>query len=695
MRFFILNIPTEEIKKVNKGIVTTIPDRCKRCYSCIRECPASAIKVINGQAAVLEERCIACGHCVKVCSQNAKQIVTDVDRVLNEILLKHRSIAVVAPSFAASFPNDYSRFPTALRRLGFDEVVETAFGADLISESYLKLFESDSRKTVISSACPAVVNYIEKYYPSLVPNIAPVVSPMIAAGIFLRKNSDENIKIVFIGPCIAKKHEYTGSEVAGVIDAVLTFTEIKKMFKDKGIVLDSLDESDFDPPHAYMGKAYPLAGGLLKTAQIPSDILEKEIIVVEGKKNVTEIIGEIADNNIKAKFVDILFCEGCISGPAIDSDLNFYSRREKVINFIEKNIYSTDKQIWKSNIYNSRALRFSRSFSGKSQRRPFPSEDKIKEILARTNKFNAHDELNCGACGYNTCREYAVAIAKGLAESEMCLPYLIDQLNKAYNDLNNAQEQLRTAEKLASIGQLAAGVAHEINNPLGSIILYASLLKKQLNAAEESSQSAEDLETIVSEANRCKNIVSNLLNFARQGKLNLTSVNVYSLIKEIVKTLKLNPVYKDINIKIDRRTAIEKIDCDEDQVKQVFLNLINNACEALGESELKEIKISLSSEDGFYVINVADTGQGIPKENYNKIFTPFFTTKKIGKGTGLGLAISYGIVKMHQGFISFKSGTGTEFTVKLPESFEKQNIKVSAAFAGSSELKEKEENAIR
>ncbi len=675
---------------MNKGIVTTIPDRCKRCYSCIRECPATAIKVINGQAAVLEERCIACGHCVKVCSQNAKQIASDVDKVLNDILFKNKTAAIVAPSFAASFPNDYSKLPTALRKLGFDSVVETAFGADLISDSYLKEFESENKKTIISSACPAVVNYIEKYHPSLVNNIAPVVSPMIAVGKFLRMNSEKDIKIVFIGPCIAKKQEYIDEEVTGVIDAVITFTEIKKIFNDKGIDLRSLDEGNYDYPHAYMGKAYPLAGGLLKTAKIPSDILEKEIIVVEGKKNVTEIINEIANNHIKAKFVDILFCEGCISGPAIDSDLNYYARREKVINYIEKNIHSTDKQIWKSSLYSSRKLDFSRKFSSKSQRRPYPSEEKIKEILAGTNKFSVQDELNCGACGYNTCREYAVAIAKGLAESEMCLPYLIDQLNKAYNDLNNAQDQLRTAEKLASIGQLAAGVAHEINNPLGSIILYASLLKKQLKASQEKSQNSEDLETIMQEANRCKNIVSNLLNFARQGKLNLSKVNLFLLIENIVKTIRLNPLYKNINIFVSEIEESGLTVCDEDQVKQVFLNLLNNACEALEDSHTKEININLSHEEDFIEINISDTGQGIPKENYNKIFTPFFTTKKIGKGTGLGLAITYGIVKMHQGFISFKSeiGIGTTFTVKLPKNNKIKGIEMSALFADKLELKE-------
>ena len=193
---------------MNDGIVSTILARCKRCYSCIRECPAQAIKVINGQATVIPERCIVCGHCVKVCSQNAKRIASDIEKVRDEILTQPKTIAIVAPSFAASFPNDYLKLPGALRKLGFSKVIEAAFGADLISSHYLKVFESENKKTIISSACPAVVNYIEKYHPDLVPNLAKMVSPMIAMGKYLKANLGSDYKVVFVGPCIAKKQEY-------------------------------------------------------------------------------------------------------------------------------------------------------------------------------------------------------------------------------------------------------------------------------------------------------------------------------------------------------------------------------------------------------------------------------------------------------------------------------------------------------
>lgn len=650
------------------GIVQTIPYLCKRCYSCVRECPAIAIRVENGQAVVISDRCISCGHCVTVCSQNAKSIKSDTDLVFNDILIKEKVYALVAPSFPASFPECYSKFPAALKKLGFTGVVETAFGADLVSNVYVEELQKNPDLTIISSACPAVYNYIESYYCELVPKLAKIVSPMIAMGRYLKKAYGNDIKTVFIGPCIAKKSEILNPEIDGIIDAVLTFEEVKELFTRKNIKISDLNDDDFDAPHSYMGKSYPLAGGLLKSADISGDILEKEIIVVEGKTKVEEILNEILDNKINAKFIDILFCEGCISGPAIDSNLNYYSRRAKVIDYIEWKNRSVDKLVWKSNIYNNRDLDLKRGFEYKDKRIPTPDEDKIKEILAQSNKSIRQDELNCGSCGYKTCREYAIAIAKGLAENDMCLPYLIDKLEKAYADLKDTQEQLQSAEKLASIGQLAAGVAHEINNPLGTILLYTSLIKKEINKRIDNPQTIEDLDLIAEETNRCKNIVSNLLNFARQGQLKISDVDVFDAINGILKAVRIKPEFKGISFNVESEANETIIPGDVDQLKQVYLNVINNACEAMEDRQVKKISIRLLKDDRYFVTEITDTGNGIPKENMNKLFTPFFTTKKIGKGTGLGLAISYGIIKMHKGDIRVKStvGEGTTFIIRLP-----------------------------
>jgi signal transduction histidine kinase/iron only hydrogenase large subunit-like protein len=658
------------------GIISTKPDLCRRCYGCIRECPAKAIRVVNGQALVMQERCITCGHCVKVCSQGAKQVRSDpFDRILGDPNY-FLNIAIVAPSFAASFPENYRKLPAALRAFGFEKVIETAFGADLISPLYLQDFQTGQVKTIISSSCPAVCNYIEKYAQELVPHLAPIVSPMIAIGKYIAEMEKQNRKesrVVFLGPCTAKKAEMLDEEYRGIIDAVLTFGELKTLLAENSISFDSFEDSVFDPPYAKTGKVFPLAGGLLKTAELPIDVMEKEIIVVEGKSKVLEIIEEIQQNKINARFVDILFCEGCISGPGIDSSLNYYSRREKVIEYIKESEGQVDKKVWKSNLYNSRNIDFRRTFSPVHIEEAAVDEDKLREVFDSINKYAASDKLNCSACGYATCDEFALWVAKGLAEREMCLPYLIDELQTAYENLREAQEQLSSAEKLASIGQLAAGIAHEINNPLGTIMLYASLVRKQLENVQLGNGSKEDLQIILNEANRCKTIVANLLNFARQGKLNLQEFDVFDLLTDLVKKVKPNTNFDGIKIEVNHDAKDTTIEADKDQLEQVFINILINAAEAMDGRPLKKIKIDILNEQQYLVVTISDTGCGIPKENQNKIFTPFFTTKKIGKGTGLGMAIVYGIIKMHQGDIRFESELerGTMFTITLHKALQK------------------------
>lgn len=658
------------------GIVSTIGQRCKRCYSCIRECPATAIRVENGQAVVIQERCISCGHCVKVCSQKAKEVLSEKEKVLYELIPSGKTVAAIAPSFAASFPDNYNKIPTALREIGFDKVCETAFGADLISKLYKEEFEKLDGRTIISSPCPAINNLIEKYYTNLVPNLAKIVSPMIAIGRYIKSTIGKDVNVVFIGPCVAKKSEYRDEEVEGAVDAVLTFSELKEIFQILNINPDELEESGFDPPYAYLGKSFPLTGGLLKTADISSDVLARKVIVADGKDKVKQLIKDIANNKIDSKFVDILFCEGCINGPAVDSDLNFYSRREKVIEFIDEHINDVDKRVWQGEIYNSRTIDLTRNFSAKSQRRPMPSEEKIKEILAKTEKYEIQDELNCGACGYPTCREYAIAIAKGLAEEDMCLPYLIEKLEKAYTELKETQDQLHNAEKLASIGQLAAGVAHEINNPLGTIILYSSMLLREYEKNKDKPRKAEDIKMIIEEANRCKNIVANLLNFARHGKLKIAKIDISKTLNDIIKSLKLNPKLGEVIFTFNNSCQNSVIDADADQMKQVFLNIITNGLEAMEDSETKDLTVNVKNDDKYIVVEVIDTGCGISSDNIKKLFTPFFTTKKMGRGTGLGLAISYGIIKMHRGDISVEStpGEGSKFTVRLPFNLNEQKI---------------------
>ena len=662
------------------SVVWTIEERCKRCYSCIRECPAKAIRVVKGQAKVIEERCLGCGHCVRVCSQYAKAVKSGVETTLAFLESEQPVVAMVAPSFPAGLPDlSTEQIVGALRQCGFDKVVEVAFGADLVNREYYRLVNSKKNLEgeeialpLITSSCPAIYEMIERYVPELVPNLAPVVSPMVAMGRVVRRCYGEAAKRVFIGPCTAKKVEMLDPEVADAVDEVLTFGEVKELWQHLSVSPEKAAPGCFDPPYAYLGRLYPVSGGLLRSAGLPFDLMNNEVVVTEGKQRVLKLLESLKNQEVKASLVDILFCEGCISGPFTDTSVNFFTRKQKVVAYTDSLRMRTNYAEWKKSILQFQDVVVRRSFKPSVIEKPEPTEDEIRLILKEIKKAISSDELNCGACGYETCREYAKAVFQGIAEEEMCLPYVIEELQhtqkelqESLHDLADAQEQLIQHEKLASIGQLAAGVAHEVNNPLGSIMLYAHLLLQQL---KEDDQKSKDLHFIMDEAKRCQKIVAGLLNFARQGKLTLRKVALQEILDKLTSVAFNQPLFQltQMTIKLDQ--DLPMIEVDVDQIYQVFLNLAVNAAEAMPEGGILTIQATATHDQQKMRIMFSDTGVGIPAENMNKLYTPFFTTKQIGKGTGLGLAIAYGIIKMHNGSITVKSevGVGSTFTVELP-----------------------------
>ncbi len=258
-------------------LVYTIKELCRTCYTCVRECPAKAIRIVGGQAEVIDERCIACGNCTKVCSQGAKVFLNTTDRVL-KLLAGGKVAAIVAPSFPAEFSelSDHRALVGMIKALGFDYVAEVSFGADLVADRYRKLV-SESREFYISSDCPSIVNYVKFYHPGLVDNLAPVVSPMVAMGRVIREKYGKDTAIVFIGPCIAKKAE------SQEIDEALTFTELREMLSSRGISAGNTPGVDFDPPVGGRGAIFPVARGLLQTARISDNAITGNIIAAEGR----------------------------------------------------------------------------------------------------------------------------------------------------------------------------------------------------------------------------------------------------------------------------------------------------------------------------------------------------------------------------------------------------------------------------
>ncbi|MBK6346380.1 MAG: 4Fe-4S binding protein [Bacteroidales bacterium] len=661
--------------RIKKQLVSTVKERCRVCYTCVRECPAKAIKISNGQAEVIPERCIGCGNCIKVCSQNAKIFRKETDIVSMITGGGYRCAAIVAPSFPAEFSEikNHRLLVSLIRSLGFTYVSEVAFGADLVSEEYKKLLKAGNYPPVISSDCPAIVSYIEHYHPDLVDSLAHVVSPMVAMSKVMRKRYGDDLKVVFIGPCIAKKDE------SEEIDAALTFRELREMISQTGLKPADVTPSEFDPPLSGKGAIFPVSRGLLNTVGVKEDIFERNVIVAEGRSDFQEAIKEFESGQIAQEHLELLCCEGCIMGPGMSpypffsSSSRRYRKQASVSDYVINKLETLDIGQWEKDIEEFRSLDLFREFRKRDIRVARPADEEITKVLHRMGKFEPQDHLDCGACGYDSCQDHAIAIIRGLAEHEMCLPYAMEKLHNYIRELNisneklaNTQEALKQSEKLAGLGQLSAGIAHELNNPLGVITMYSNILKDE---APTEDPIRKDLELIVEQAERCKKIVGGLLNFARKNQVNFTDVNINNLVEHCISSV-IAPVKVRISLESNIQNAEAHLDYD--QMAQVFTNLLKNAVEAMPEAGGSiHIRVTDSAEE--ITVYIADSGTGIAKENMGKLFTPFFTTKAIGKGTGLGLPIIYGIVKMHKGSISVKSNadhtkgpTGTTFTITFP-----------------------------
>jgi two-component system NtrC family sensor kinase len=658
-------------------LITIVTDKCRMCYACVRECPAKAIRVVDGQASVIQPRCIGCGNCLRVCTQNAKQVRDDTERAFGLLESGAKVAAMVAPSFPAEFTDiSPGTLVAMIRALGFGSVHEVSLGADLVAQAYNRLLEENPDKRYITTPCPAVVSYVRKYHPRLMPNLAPLVSPMVAMARVLRHELGQDLKVVFMGPCVAKKRasiDFTHYE----IEAVLTFAELRDMFQKRGIKPESFaSDDDFDPPYGGVGMVFPISGGLLQTAEMKEDLLKGEVIIAEGRDEFVETISEFDVSHADTRLLDVLACQGCYAGAGMTSDATMLQRRTRISNYARNRLGDFSEQQLADiegakELY--REIDLSREHDADEQTLgDSATPEELEEILHRMGKFKPEDQLNCGACGYETCLEHARAFYAGLAGSEMCLPYTIEQLRTAYDELEvshrsleEAKEALERSGKLASMGQLAAGIAHEVNNPLGTLLLHANLL---LEECEEQSQTKEDLETIVDQANRCKRIISGLLNFARQSRVLRQPTDLAELVE---KTIRTAPAVDDVRVEVDNRLSDPVADIDADQMVQVLTNLYTNAQQAMPDGGT--LTIDLSDDPETVTIRVTDAGMGIAEENMAKLFDPFFTTKQVGMGTGLGLAVTHGIVKMHKGQIAVESNadpaagpTGTTFTVTLP-----------------------------
>lgn len=395
---------------------------CKNCYKCIRSCPVKAISLKDDHAQIIEEACILCGECLQACPQNAKSVNSEIDKVKSFLQKKFKVYLSIAPSFPAAFNiKDERSIYRLFKKLGFTFAEETALGADRITLEYHKLLLKKEMPNIIESCCPTIVLLIEKYFPELISQIAPIVSPMIAHAKMLKDMYGPRIKVVFLGPCLAKKEEYKNGENDDLIDAVITFEEMQAWLEEEGLSFEELNEDyDEESMHNIISRFYPAPGGIIKSLGNTRKYNYK-FIKFDGIDKCIDILNELRDGKVKGYFIEMNSCSGgCLKGPCINPSCGgYFEAREALINYISK---SAGGKIAYTK-YNDK-IPMERKFSDKSNLNKIPDEGVLRHILKKTGKFTKEDELNCGACGYQSCREKAIAVYNNKADVHMCLPYM-------------------------------------------------------------------------------------------------------------------------------------------------------------------------------------------------------------------------------------------------------------------------------
>ena len=438
---------------IMEGIIGLKKSNCKNCYKCIRSCPIKSIAFRNEQVRIIGDDCIYCGNCLLACPQNAKYINSDLDKIELAIDAGEKLYVSLAPSYIAAFPGTgILKMSAALKRLGFTHVEETAIGAEQVTRGYDRLISEHRMKNIITTSCPSINLLVEKYYPSLVPQLAPVVTPVIAHARMIKQIYGVRAKVVFIGPCISKKYECADPDNGGTLFAVLTFDELEKWLKEKNIPLDESD-SDGRAMANTLPRYYPAPGGIIKNLARPRP-RTYEYMSVDGVDRCREILDSIRDDDLSGYFLEMNACTGgCLGGPVLRMMRRpFLTSKEAIIS----NVKHTGEA--RAALTENVDATFGKRFRSRLTKKESISEEEIQRVLDSTGKTTPDKELNCGCCGYDSCREKAVAVIQGKADINMCVPYM-RELAESYS--NTVVE----------------------NTPTGILIIDDKLNIKQINPA--------------------------------------------------------------------------------------------------------------------------------------------------------------------------------------------------------------------
>lgn len=407
--------------------------RCKHCYKCVRSCEVKAIDIRNSQAVISEDRCILCGHCLNICPQDAKILRSELSLVKELLASGNPVVLTLAPSYRALLGNyTAEQMVSGFKQLGFAQVRESAEGSAFVTEEYVRLLQQGQMDNIITSCCPSAVSMIETYYPELIPHLAPVVSPMVAQGMLLKHLLGSDTRVVFAGPCIARKAEADDARHQGYIDAVLDFSELLRFAGQSGIRFSECEPGSFDNDDPGINRLYPITGGILtateeteKSRGLAPDSYRH--FYVDGIQNCRELCESVRRGELHHCFVEMNMCTGsCVKGPMLHGRGG--SRFKLRLDYEQEvSQQPAAPSCLISGFAASGTLNLHKKFQDRSPAAPIPTQAQIREIMSRTGKKTPADELNCGACGYATCREKAIAEFQGRAEKSMCMAYMHEQ----------------------------------------------------------------------------------------------------------------------------------------------------------------------------------------------------------------------------------------------------------------------------
>lgn len=455
--------------------LTLKKSNCKNCYKCIRNCPVKAIRFSGDQAHIIADECILCGRCFVVCPQNAKEIVSEVEKVKVMIQSGEPVIASMAPSFIANYDGvGIDAMREGLQKLGFADVEETAIGATMVKTDYERLVHEKQKPVIISSACASVNLLIQKHYPEMIKYLADTLSPMQAHCRDIKRRNPE-AKTVFIGPCVAKKDE--AQRYPGIVDAALTFEELTEWLEKENVRLEKKVDSN---PES-LARIFPTVAGILRTMKERDP--EYEYVAVDGIDNCIAALEDVAAGHVSNCFMEMSACKGsCVNGPVMEKYHPWF-----ITDYLSVTRYAGDKDF---PVEQPEISELSRRYDILEGMKDMPTERKIQEILSKMGKKKPSDELNCGTCGYDTCREKAIAIYQGKAEIEMCLPYLKEKAENFSNIIfDNTPNGLLVLNERLEIQQINPAACRIMNirrpsDVLGSQIVTLLDPKPFLDALE-------------------------------------------------------------------------------------------------------------------------------------------------------------------------------------------------------------------